>query len=289
MSPSDNITSPPAMPKVAVVVLNYQGETVLPGLLASLESTEYSNYNIYLVDNASTDNGLAVAEKWLDKLPMEIIKNDENLLFSRGNNVGIRKALVWRADFVFLLNNDTVVPPSLISELVKFLTDHSKAGIAGPMIHFENPKGVIWGAGGQVSTWWGLVRHRGIREKDIGQFSEASKVDYVSGAAMMVRTPVFSKIGLLDPDLPMYFEDTDFCFRARKKGFEVWYIPTAPLIHLVSVAAGGQRSWFKIRKRIRAGFRFFARHARWYQWPTILLGQVYEAVRVSLLVIKRFH
>ncbi|MCX6645484.1 MAG: hypothetical protein NTY09_03875, partial [bacterium] len=169
--------------------------------------------------------------------------------------------------------------------LVDFMESNPKAGIAGPMIHFAVPQNTIWGAGGMVNLWWGLVRHRGIRKLDNGQFSEPSKVDYVSGAALMATSGVFFSLNLLDESYPMYYEDTDFCFRARKAGFETWYVPTAPLIHLVSVAAGGQASRFKITRRFYAGMKFFARHARWYQWPTICIGQIYEAIRVGIMLL----
>lgn len=271
---------------VGVIVLNYNGREVLPGLLESLENIDYPNWRLFLVDNASTDNSIALARSWLDKLPMEIIENRENLLFSAGNNVGIERAMDWGADYIFLLNNDTIVPSILISEMIDFMEKNPRAGIAGPMIHFGKPEGVIWGAGGRVYEWWGLVRHRGIRRVDGGQFPEPKRVDYVSGAAMLIKRDVIDKVGMLDAGFPMYYEDTDFCYRAKRAGFEVWYVPTAPLIHLVSVAAGGQASMFKIRMRYAAGMRFFAKYSRWYQWPTILLGQIYETIRVGLMIAR---
>jgi len=272
-------------PKCGIVVLNYNGERVLGALLGSLASIEYPEFRIFLVDNASTDESVAIARSWSDRIPMELVRNEENLLFSRGNNVGIERAIAWGADYVFLLNNDTIMPPGLLNELIDFMERNPQAGICGPMIHFGDGE-IIWGAGGVVSTWWGLVRHRGIRRKDTGQFLVPAKVDYVSGAAMMVRREVFERIGMLDAAFPMYYEDTDFCFRARKAGFESWYVPTAPLVHMVSYAAGGQASGFKIRRRFCSGMKFFARHAGWYQWPTIILGQVYETVRVAFLVMR---
>jgi GT2 family glycosyltransferase len=271
---------------VGVIVLNYNGREVLPGLLESLEKSDYTNWRLFLVDNASTDNSLALARSWLDRLPMEIIENRENLLFSGGNNVGIKRAMEWGANYIFLLNNDTIVPPTLISELIEFMKKNPVVGISGPMIHFGKPEGVIWGAGGLVYEWWGVVRHRGIRQRDVGQFPEAGRVDYVSGAAMMIRRGVIEKIGMLDTGFPMYYEDTDFCYRAKRAGYEVWYVPTAPLIHLVSVAAGGQASMFKIRTRFSSGIKFFARYSKWYQWLTIMLGQVYEIIRVGLMVAR---
>jgi hypothetical protein len=271
---------------VGLVVLNYNGSKVLPGLLESLDRLDYPLFRVFLVDNASTDDSLQFVRSYRSRTSMEIIANSENLLFSGGNNVGINRALQWGAVYILLLNNDTIVPPNLLSELVAFMEEHPMAGISGPMIHFREPEGTVWFAGGFVSTWWGLVRHRGIRSRDQGQFSAPMEVDYVSGCALMARREVFERVGLLDTSFPMYYEDTDLCFRARNAGFECWYVPTAPLIHLVSAAAGGQTSPFKIRRRFASGMRFFSRHARWYQWPTILLGQVYEALRVGIGVAR---
>jgi GT2 family glycosyltransferase len=273
-------------PSVAIIILNYNGASVLPGLLESLSKSDYPNYRIFFVDNASTDGSAGLARDWADRLPIDFIQNEKNLFFSEGNNVGIKKAMEWCADFVFLLNNDTIIPSTLITELVAFMKNHPSAGVAGPMIYFGTPANTIWGAGGTVSLWWGLVRHRGIREKDTRQYKEPSIVDYVSGAAMMISRDVVEKIGMLDTGFPMYYEDTDFCYKARTAGFDVWYVPTAPLVHLVSVAAGGQASKFKIKRRFVAGMKFFARYARWYQWPSIILGQIYEAIRVGIMIMK---
>jgi GT2 family glycosyltransferase len=273
--------------RVGIVILNFNGKDVLPGLLESLMKLDYPDFRIFLIDNNSADDSIVQARsEFSDKLPLDITVNSANLLFSAGNNVGIRKAIDWGADYIILLNNDTIVPQKLLAGLVDLLERNPKAGVAGPMIHFAEPEGTIWGAGGMVNTWWGLVRHRGIRHKDVGQFSEPGRVDYVSGAALMARSEVFSKLNMLDESFQMYYEDTDFCFRASKAGHETWFVPTTPLIHLVSVAAGGQASRFKISRRFSAGMRFFARHARWYQWPTIILGQVYEAIRVAIMLGK---
>jgi GT2 family glycosyltransferase len=272
--------------RVGIVILNYNGKSVLPGLLESLTKIDYPDFRIFLVDNNSADDSIEKARsEFSNKLPLEIIINSENLLFSAGNNVGIKKAIEWGADYVILLNNDTIVPQSMIKELAEFMEGHPEAGVAGPMIHFAEPQNTIWGAGGMVNLWWGLVRHSGIRALDTGQFSNPAIVDYVSGAALMASADVFTKLKMLDESFPMYYEDTDFCFRAKKAGYEIWYVPTAPLIHLVSVAAGGQASRFKITRRFSAGMKFFARHAQWYQWPTILIGQIYEAIRVGIMLL----
>lgn len=274
---------------VGVVVLNYNGANVLPALFESLDRVTYPEFRVFLVDNASQDNSLEFVKKYKPAFDMEIIENESNLFFSGGNNVGIKRALEWGADYVLLLNNDTIVPPDMISVLITFMAGTPNRGggaIAGPLIHFFEPAGHVWFAGGYVNKWFGLVRHRGIRVKDVGQFVGNEKVDYVSGCAMCVKKKVFERIGFLDEGFPMYFEDTDFCARASKAGFDSYYVHTDPLIHLVSVAAGGQLSGFKIARRTKAGLRYFARHARWYQGPTIVLGQIYEIFRVAFLALS---
>ncbi|HEX9744597.1 MAG TPA: glycosyltransferase family 2 protein [bacterium] len=274
---------------VGIVVLNYNGEKVLPPLFESLEKLLYPDFRVFLVDNASSDKSLEYVKSYSAGFDMEVIENQQNLLFSGGNNVGIKRALEWGADYVLLLNNDTIVSPSMLDTLVEFMAGTANRGggaIAGPLIYFNKPEGHIWYAGGYVNRWLGTARHRGIRQKDVGQYGFLELVDYVSGCAMCVKKKVFEKIGYLDESFPMYYEDTDFCLRAKNEGFDTYYVPTEPMIHLVSVAAGGQLSGFKIMRRFRAGMKFFARHAKWYQWPTIILGQLIEAVRIMGLYLS---
>ncbi|MFH1676938.1 MAG: glycosyltransferase family 2 protein, partial [bacterium] len=261
----------PETRRTAIVVLNYNGEKFIDGLLNSLSHLEHDNYRVFFVDNASKDNSISIVNSFVLKLPLEIIENTENLLFAGGNNVGIKRALEWGAEFIFLLNNDTIAPPKILKSLTGFLEDNKNVGIVGPMIHFRHPENTIWFAGGYVSTWWGLVRHRGIRQIDSGQFDEPAGVDYISGCALVARREVWERVGFLDEKFPMYYEDTDFCFRAKKAGFECRWVPTDPVIHLVSASAGGQMSRFKIGMRFFSGMRFFTRWSKWYQWPTIIL------------------
>lgn len=223
-------------PRVWAVVLNYQGGDVLADCLQSLRKQKYPEFKILVVDNASTDASFEIAQKMEG---VELIRNDENLLFSGGNNVGIRHAFNSGAEYVVLINNDTTSDPELISELVNALAADTHAGIAGPKIYYHERPVMIWSAGGTVDFGKGWVRHRGIRQEDEGQFDAAAEVDYVTGCCLMFKRNVYQAIGGLDESFPMYFEDTDFCTRARKAGFKVLYVPAGKMWHKISASSGG--------------------------------------------------
>jgi GT2 family glycosyltransferase len=283
---SDAVTGASTEPGVWAVVLNYQGADVLGDCLRSLSKQDYSNLHILVVDNASTDGAHEIAEGMEG---VELIRNEKNLLFAGGNNVGIRRAIDAGADHVVLLNNDTVSDTGLISGLVSALEDDEKAGIAGPKIYYHEQPDVIWSAGGGVDFAKGWVRHRGIRRKDTGQFDAVAEVDYVTGCCLMFKREVYSIIGGLDESFPLYYEDTDFCTRARKAGYKVLYVPDAKMWHKVSYSSGGEFSWRKANRRLKAGRRFFGRHSTRAQLIVMPFWQVVEFCRVAwMLLVRRF-
>ena len=276
------MVSQPSAPQVWAVVLNYQGREVIADCLQSLRQQDYPNLHILVVDNASTDGSDKIAANIKG---IELIRNESNLLFAGGNNVGIRKAYESDADYVVLINNDTTSDPGLISELVKALEADSNAGIAGPRIFYYERPVIIWSAGGTIDFAKGWVRHRGIRQKDDGQFDEIAEVDYVTGCCLMFSRDVFQAIGGLDESFPMYFEDTDFCTRARKAGFKVLYVPVAKMWHKISFSSGGEFSWRKISRRMKAGWKFFRRHSSAAQLIFMPFWQVVEFIRAGWVAV----
>jgi hypothetical protein len=144
---------------------------------------------------------------------------------------------------------------------------------------------MIWFAGGKMSLFGKGSRHIGIRQKDRGQYDRTQDVDYITGCALMIRRTVIEQIGLLDEAYPMYNEDSDWCFRARKAGFRVVYTPSGRLWHKVSVSAGGQLSVFKIRNRLRSQWIFLKKYARWYHWLVMPFGGVMELGRILGLIV----
>jgi GT2 family glycosyltransferase len=270
-------------PRVAVIVLNWNGKALTLDCVRSLLEIHTPNVEIVVVDNASSDGSAgAVAQAFRDRVV--VLANDENLGFARGNNVGIGYALERGADYVLLLNNDTVVDPRLIDALLRPFSDAS-VGVTGPKVYYYTPPDRIWSAGGEVLLARGVSRHIGIREKDRGQFDEPRDVDYVTGCALMAKREVFEAVGLLDPTYVAYYEDADLCMRARRAGFRIVYAPDGKVWHKISASTGGQVSRRKITRKLKSTWIFFRRYARPWHWLSIPFFFAADVVRIVVFVL----
>lgn len=273
-----------ADPRVAIIVLTWNGKALTLDCLDSLRELDYQNVEIVTVDNASTDGTAeAVRERYGDSVTL--IVNSENAGFSKGNNVGIKYALEKGADLVLLLNNDTTVSPVLVDGLVSAFRDAPDVGIAGPKIFYSYPPDRIWFAGGEVFLARGIARHIGLREIDRGQYDKVRDVDYITGCALMARRQVFIQIGMLDPAYGAYFEDTDFCMRARRAGYRVVYTPAGKVWHRISASTGGQLGRRKIMRKLRSTFRFFGKYASPRHWLTLPFFFLSDVIRVLFMVL----
>lgn len=272
-----------ATPRVAIIVLTWNGKALTLACLESLMSLDYGAVRIIVVDNGSAD-GTAEAVRGAYGNRVTLVENPANLGFSRGNNAGIRRALEDGAELVLLLNNDTTVDPALVRSLVEAILSSEDIGIAGPKIYYASPPDRIWFAGGEISLARGVSRHIGIRERDRGQYDEIRDVDYVTGCALMARREVFEAVGDLDPIFAAYYEDADFCMRARRAGFRVVYVPAGRVWHKISASTGGQLGAAKLSRKLRSTWVFLRRHAAWHHWLTIPFGLAADALRIAVLV-----
>ena len=165
-----------------------------------------------------------------------IIKNERNEGFAEGSNAGIRAALTGEPDYVLLLNNDTVVHKRFLSELVQVAEDNRKAGFVGPKVYFYRYNGrtdVINFAGGKLDVLRARAHHIGY-EIDVGQYDEITTVDYVEGSCMLVRKDLIEEVGMLNPLYLSYWEDVDWCMRARKRGYLSLLAAKAKVWHKVT-------------------------------------------------------
>lgn len=214
------------MHKVAVVILNYKLHDLVLKCLESVQNTLYKEKIIIVVDNNSGDG---LAESLQVSKDLIFIQNKENSGYTGGNNLGIKEALKQGADFILILNPDTTIDKNAVSILVEKAISLN-ADILSPKIYFSGSK-KIWFAGGVMDLANVLGSNRGVDEQDIGQYDKDEEMELVSGACMLVRKEVFEKIGFFDERYFLYYEDTDFCFRARKNGFKIFYIPEAVVFH----------------------------------------------------------
>jgi len=165
----------------------------------------------------------------------------------------------------------------LLERLLLALDQDPAAAAAAPLIYLAAPRDRIWYAGGRCIVGLGHASHRGLRDRDEGQYREVEPTGYLTGCCLVARREVWETIGLLDERYYIYGEDADWSLRARAAGYRLLFVPTARLWHKVSASAGAGSPW-KIYQRLRANLRLFARHARGLSrltWlPAFLLQQM---------------
>ncbi|WP_440953190.1 glycosyltransferase family 2 protein [Methanococcoides sp. FTZ1] len=221
-------------PKVSIIILNWNGKEDTVECLESLKHITYPYYEILLADNGSTDGSV---EYFKGTYPeVEIIENGENLGFAEGNNVAIRYALEKGTDYILLLNNDTVVDPGFLEELVKVSESDSKIAIVGPKVYMYDEPNKITYIGGSINLHSGNMKYPYLNQLDVGQFNKEIELDYISGCSLLIKKTAIDNVGILDPNFFLYQEDVDLCLRAKKKGYKVICVPNSKIWHKVSAS-----------------------------------------------------
>jgi GT2 family glycosyltransferase len=217
-----------------VVILNWNLPDDTIACVRSLGLGSSSGVEIIVVDNASTDDSLQRFHEQLGNA-VTIITNGANLGFAGGVNTGIRHALRAGARSVLLLNNDTLVDPAMLDQLTLAARELPDADILGPLIYYHQPPDRIWRAADQERRWWPIPLR--MADRVVARKTRPFRADYVTACGVLIRRKVFETIGLFDEDYFMYFEDADFCRRARGAGFGIWCVPAAHMWHKVSLSA----------------------------------------------------
>ncbi len=246
-------------PLVSAVVLTWNQLSLVLDCLDSLRRIDYPRFRVVAVDNGSQDGTAAmIRERCPD---VTVVENRQNLGFAEGNNVGIRRSLADGADYVMLLNDDTVVAPEMVRELITFAELRPAVGIVGPVIRYQDVPHIIWSAGNTIDWRTGSLRRLCANRRDSEAPTRPYGVDYVTGCALCIKREVIERIGLLDARYFIYYEESDWCMRARAKGYEVMVIPSARIWHKVS-ATMKQDSPATTYYMTRNAFLFLARHMR---------------------------
>lgn len=243
---------PAPRPKIAIIVLNWNGKQDTLACLESLTELTYSNFEIIVVDNGSID---ASAEAIKTRFPQFLlIENRENLGFAEGNNVGMRAAMQRGADMFFLLNNDTVVGADILDHFVGLFDGHPEIGILGAKICLFDQKQTLDHLGGMWNRKTGMFEFVGRHSKESKlRWQEPQELDYVCGAGLIIRRKVIETIGYLDSRFFLIWEESDYCFRARRAGFKIFTCPQAKLWHKVSASFVGGKphsTYFWWRNRL---------------------------------------
>ena len=221
---------------VAIIVLNWNRKDDTLECLDSLENVKYGLSLTVLVDNGSDDHTVdSVRSRFRD---VHIIETGENLGYVGGNNIGISYALKQGAEYIFVLNNDTIVAEDVLDHLVEFAEANPKAGIVGPKVYrYDQPNQVLFA--GATFDRYGVLVHDGLGQIDEGQFGQERETCYIPGCSMLVKKSVIADIGSFDQLFFCLFEEVDLCFRARRAGYSLHLIPSAHIWHKESHTFGG--------------------------------------------------
>lgn len=233
-------------PKIGLVTVLYNGIEVLEDFFVSLNNQTYKNFTLYVIDNSPDDNTLNEAIKLSNKFNIDsvFINNNDNCGVAKGNNQGIEKILENDCEYVLLLNNDIEFSENTIEDLVNYSVEND-ISIIVPKIYYHNTN-KIWMAGGYISNFRGTTPHRGELEEDQGQYENIEYINYAPTCFMLLNKKVFNEVGLMDEKYFVYYDDSDFIYRANKQGYKILYFPKAIVSHKVSISTGGSESLFSI-------------------------------------------
>jgi len=267
-------------PLLFILLLNWNGWKDTVECIESCRKLSYPHFRILIIDNGSTDGSEAMLRERFPDL--DFIQTGVNLGFAGGNNVGIRYALEQGADYVWLLNNDTVVEPDALSALVQIAQADKTIGMVGSKILFHADPERLWYAGAVLdSDKPHRPYHLGLNEKDRGQYAAACDTGYITGCSLLARREMIEAVGVMDEELFLYFEDADWSARAKAAGWRLVYCPESLVYHKVSVSTGGAASptllYYTSRNRL-----YFVKRNFPGKLMQALFYDLYEHVLVSL-------
>lgn len=297
------------LPKVSVVILNWNGWEDTIECLESLYQINYSNFEVILVDNNSNDNSVKRIEEYAVGLikpeskfneyisqnkplklfsysesilksetkikysskNLSIIKNDSNYGYAQGNNIGVNFALKnSKPDYMLLLNNDVVVDKDFLVEMINFAEVKDSIGVIGPKVYYYDFPEKIQVTYTKMNYWRGTSYLVGDGEIDIGQYNEIKETEFVPGSCFLVKSEVIDKIGLFNPKYKCYWEEFDFCMSARAVGYKCIYYPDAKVWHKVSKSTN-KIPGILTYYMTRNMFFFMKKHSKRYNYAIFLL------------------
>lgn len=239
-------------PHVTIVLLNFNNWRYTVECLASLMELRYENRSVFVVDNGSSDDSVEQIRRMFPAV--EILELGQNFGFAKGNNAGIRLALERGSEYIWVLNNDTIVDPDALTPMVERLDKDLGLGAVGSAIYeaLQPDHLQAWG-GGYVNFWLGRSRHFLAPVAD-------EQIQFLTGASMLIRRRTLESIGLLDEGFFIYWEDADYCFRLRKAGWRLAVAGDSKIWHKETATIGKKSTRLDFIFN-RSAKKFFAEHS----------------------------
>lgn len=276
---------PSPVPFVGIVTVLYNSDDVLPDFIDSLASQVDVRFRLYIIDNSASDSGCRLARSLIDRtsLDAQIVFNNANVGVAKGNNQGIELALADGCSHVLLANNDTAFGPQTLKHMVEGLRSSEDLACTVKIMYHDHPD-VLWYGGGHINAWTLRTPHYGMGQPDHGQFDKQRHVGYAPTCFMLVDAKVFERVGRMDEQYFVYYDDTDFVWRLAQLGIRIRFVAAAVVLHKVSSSTGGGDSPFSVYYSNRNRIYFARKNLRGLQRLTaltyILVGRL---ARLGLL------
>lgn len=272
---------------LSIIIVNFNTKEITRECIESIiEKTSGLNYEIIVIDNASSDGSVQTLKDLTKSLPnLRLILNKDNLGFGKGNNQGFKIA---KGEFILLLNTDTKILDNVLGEMVIWMRNHPKVGVSSCAL--KNKDGSVQGTGGyfphltKVFAWMFFLEDLPILDKLIkpfhpmhgqspfykgeGLFKIELERDWLTGAFFLMRRKVYEQVGLIDKDYFMYTEEVDYCYRVKKLGWKVWYLPRWKIIHYGGASSTRE---FPILSEYKGIKTFYRKHKPEWQTPLLRL------------------
>jgi hypothetical protein len=265
------------VPLVTIIILNWNGKEDTLQCLHSLQRSSYSNFNTIVVDNGSTDGSVPAIRKGFPDLA--VIKNRDNLGFTGGNNIGIRHALENGAEYVWLLNNDTIIEPDTLAKLVAKAESSPDIALLSPVIHWHEDPASIQFYLSYVD--WGTYNIINFSQEEHDRYADRSKDYSLWGTALLIKRHVLEKLGGLDDRFFAYAEDAEYCMRASREGFGIAVDPTSRIFHKNSRATGSNTAPLQCFLRIRNQYFLWRIYLRGWDRVSFLRKYLGDAMSFS--------
>lgn len=218
-------------PAVSIIILNWNGINDTVECIESFKEISYKNYVVIIVDNHS-DNNEAKELNTRFTHYIRLVESDRNCGYAGGVNIGIKYALNnFMPEYILVMNNDTVVEQDFLSRLIETSKGDIRIGVSGPKVCFYDAGNVIQSAGGHLNMSLGMPSLIDYRKLDNNKHQSVRDVDFVSGCCMLIKVKTIRDIGLIDEKYFCYWEETDFCVKARNIGYRVVCVPSAKVRH----------------------------------------------------------
>lgn len=225
---------------VAIILVNWNGYAFTADCLRSLRMVEFPDFKVILADNASENQeGRRLKAEFPE---IDLIQNKSNLGFAGGNNVGIRKALEDGYSYVMLLNNDTLVEPDFLGQMIRKFKGNPQLGVVQPLIFFLHDREKIWSAGGKWNRFLCRAITRGDRKYRKEYQAQDRKLDWATGCCMMIARKALLDAGLLNEGYFAYFEDVEWSLRFQEKGFKIELAADAIIYHEAGASSKKEHS-----------------------------------------------